>query len=104
MNIKELFKQMEKANEFAEMVGGQKWVLCISIDNYDYDKEFSTFKSFLSYIKKEYAKWYVPQLLEQDLKLDSKGCCNHHFECVEPMTIYNGELFQASIDLVIYQK
>ena len=103
MKIKDLFKQMEKANDFAEMVGGQKWVLCISINN-DYDKEFFTFKSFFSYIKKEYAKWFIPQLLEQDLMLDSKGCGNHHFECVEPMTIYNGELFHASIDLVIYQK
>ena len=34
MRIKELFKAMQKANQFAEMVGDSKWVIAFASDDY----------------------------------------------------------------------
>ena len=94
---------MEKANDFAEMVGGHRhWVMCISLDN-DYDKEFFTFKDFLKWVKKEYAKWFVPCLLDQDLNFNELNQIDHHFKCPLPKC-FGEELFEGSIFVVFYQR
>ena len=102
MKIKDLFKQMEKANEFAEMVGGYKYVMSISIDG-DYDKEFSTFNAFFRWVKKEYAKWFVPCLFEQELSFNEIGTIDHHFKCPLPRCL-GDELFDGSIYIAFYQR
>lgn len=100
MKIKDLFKQMESANQFAKMVGKPTYQMYISLDGY-YGYEFDSWKEFNSYIKNEYAKWYVPQLYALEIELDSKGCFDCDFDCEEPMTIINGKKFQSSIHIVI---
>lgn len=102
MKIKDLFKQMEKANEFAEMVDGYKYVMSISIDG-DYDREFTTYKDFSKWVKKEYAKWFVPCLLEQDLTFNELNTIDHHFKCVQPR-IFDDKLFEGSIYIAFYQR
>lgn len=34
MKIKDLFKMMEKANQFAKMVGEEPYQMCVSLDGY----------------------------------------------------------------------
>ena len=103
MKIKDLFKMMEKANQFAKMVGEEPYQMCVSLDGY-YGMKFESWKEFDSYVKNEYAKWYVPQLYAQEIELDGKGCADCFFDCDEPMTPYNGEKFHASIQIAIIRK
>lgn len=103
MKIKDLFKMMEKANQFAKMVGDEPYLIYISIDDY-YGMKFESWKEFDEYVKNEYAKWFIPSLYEQDIELDSKGCGDCNFECDEPMTPFNGKKFQSSIHLAIGRK
>jgi hypothetical protein len=103
VKIKDLFKKMEEANKFAKMVGEEQYQMWISLDEY-YGVKYESWKEFYSYLKNEYAKWYVPQLLEQDIQLDSKGCGDCYFECDEPMTPFNGKKFQGSIHIAICKK
>ena len=103
MKIKELFKSMEKANQFAEMVGDFKCVMAFASDDYS-SHEFDGWKAFEKHIKEEYAKWYIVALLEQEIELDGRGCGDCNFECDEPMTRFNGKKFQSSIHVAIYRK
>ena len=103
MKIKDLFKKMEKANEFAEMVGSSKWTMVFASDGFS-SSEFDSWKSFEKYLKEEYAKWYINALLEQEIEFDGKGCAFCNFECDEPMTRFNGKKFESSIYLEIYRK
>ena len=97
MKIKELFKEMEKANQFAEMIGSAKpYYIWVAIDG-GYGAKFDSWKEFDSYIKNEYTNWYVPQLYAQEINLDSKGCADCFFECDVPF----GKPFESSIQLAI---
>ena len=103
MKIKELFNKMEKANQFAEMVGDAQWVLAFGYDDYS-THIFDSWKSFNKFIKEELAKWYISSMLDQEIELDSCGCGDCYFQCDEPMTKYNGKKFESSIHIAIYRK
>lgn len=103
MNIKELFKSMEKANQFAKMVGEEPYIMWMSFDGY-YGMKFESWKEFDEYVKNEYAKWYVPSLYKQEIELDSKGCADVFFECDTPTTPYDGKKFEGSVQVAICKK
>ena len=100
MKLEELFKSMDKANEFANLVGEKPYVICVSFDGCS-GITFGSWKEFKKYITKELAKWYYPQLLAQDINLDSCGCCDCFFTSIIP---YANSEFHSSVQLAIYRK
>jgi len=104
MKIKELMKEMERTNKFLCMVGENQYIISISINGYDTNK-FHTFKEFEKYLKQEYAKWFIPQLLEQEIELDGHGCSDCFFDYQEPNWFGDGgKIGQGSIQLAIWME
>ena len=74
MKIKDLFKQMEKANEFAKMVGENEWHLEVAFDDFWYGAEsFSSYKDFIKWFKKEYIEEFREVALETNIDLTTNG-------------------------------
>ena len=73
MTIKDLFKQMEKANEFAKMVGEEdnQWHLEVTFENdWWFGESFDTYKDFSKWFKKEYRENFVNGALESQIEME----------------------------------
>lgn len=103
MKIKALFSLMKKANEFADLVGENPYIMWVSLDGY-YGAKFYDWREFEDYVKNEYTEGYCSALLSQNIELDSKGCADCYFECDTPTTPYDGKRCQSSIQLAISRK
>lgn len=101
MKIKDLFKQMEKANEFAKMIGEEEFVLYASINGYS-GKECHTFKEFQKWLKvEEWATYFVEKLLEVEIELQGKNSAMVYFDTYNP---YFGLDKDNSIEVAIYKR
>ena len=101
MKIKDLFKQMEKANEFAKMIGEEEFVLYASINGYS-GKECHTFKEFKKWLKvEEWATYFVEKLLEVEIELQGKNSAMVYFDTYNP---YFGLDKGNSIEVAIYKR
>ena len=105
MKIKDLFKQMEKANEFAKMVGGKEWKIEVAFDEFWYSAEsFSNYKDFSKWLKKEYLKEFGEIALDTEITLDrasGKGNFVVRYWWLEQFG--KGEE-KHSIDILIYKE
>ena len=79
MKIKELFKEMEKANQFAKMVNDdEEWELEVAICQSKYfdwyfGKSFKTQKDFQKYLKEEYTDNLVDAIKDVEIKMGEEG-------------------------------
>ena len=65
MKVKDLFKGLEKTNEFNDLFGKEHNTLCVRFGECDY-KNFETYKEFKDYIKEVYVSSYVQKLLNEE--------------------------------------
>ena len=85
MKIKELFKEMEKANKFAEMVGDKRRYeleVCMGEEEYFdwwFGKSFKNFKDFQKYCKEEYNEFYRDAFYNADIEMGEEGEGEGHF-------------------------
>lgn len=85
MKIKELFKEMERANQFAKMVGDEgRYELEVAISeeqyfDWYYGKSFSSYKDFQKYCKEEYNKEYQESFIDAEIEMDNEGNGEGHF-------------------------
>lgn len=85
MKIKELFKQMEKANEFAKMVGDEgryELEVCICEEQFFdwyFGKSFKNFKDFQKYCKEEYNENYRNDFKDVEITMGEEGEGEGHF-------------------------
>ena len=85
MKIKDLFKAMEKANQFAEMVGDDgryELEVCISEERYFdwyFGKSFKDFKEFQKYCKEEYNEYYRDTFNNAEIEMKEEGDGEGHF-------------------------
>ena len=85
MKIKDLFKAMEKANQFAEMVGDDsryELEVCISEEQYFdwyFGKSFQSLKDFQKYCKEEYNEDYRDAFNDAEIEMKEDGEGEGHF-------------------------
>lgn len=85
MKIKDLFKMMEKANQFAKFVGEEERYeleICISEEQYFdwyFGKSFKNFKDFQKYCKEEYTENYRNYFKDVDITMGEDGQGEGHF-------------------------
>lgn len=85
MKIKDLFKQMEKANDFAEMVGDEgryELEICICEEQYFdwyFGNSFKTFKDFQKYCNEEYNEDYRNYFKDVEITMGEEGEGEGHF-------------------------
>lgn len=85
MKIKELFKAMEKANQFAEMVGDDgRYELEVAISEERYfdwyfGKSFKDLKEFQKYCKEEYNEYYRNTFYDVEIEMKENGEGEGHF-------------------------
>ena len=70
MTIKDLFKLLDKHNEYAKAFNCKEEAFGVDFDECNY-KQFNNYKDFVKFIKEEYTADYVDMALTQILENDN---------------------------------
>ena len=100
MTIKELFKKLEAANEFAKLVGGEEYYITLWDDNII--GEVSTYKEYRKVIKNVYTYEMVKPLLDYELVSNSSYIGD--FICDYNITGVYGHTYKGTLQFEISKR